>query len=116
MRTLAARRLLGGCALVLGACAPGDSPVAEAADGAPAEAQPEAGEDPPLVLRITQPETADWPEIERRGLLRVLVPRDRTNFFFAENRLRGMEYELVHERSEERRVGKECRSRWSPYH
>ena len=24
-------------------------------------------------------------------------------------------YELMH-RSEERRVGKECRSRWSPYH
>src|SRR3712207_8509529 len=23
---------------------------------------------------------------------------------------------LVHVRSEERRVGKECRSRWSPYH
>src|SRR3712207_9444469 len=23
---------------------------------------------------------------------------------------------LVHHRSEERRVGKECRSRWSPYH
>ena len=23
---------------------------------------------------------------------------------------------LVHMRSEERRVGKECRSRWSPYH
>src|SRR5256886_12381054 len=23
---------------------------------------------------------------------------------------------LAHERSEERRVGKECRSRWSPYH
>ena len=23
---------------------------------------------------------------------------------------------LVHRRSEERRVGKECRSRWSPYH
>ena len=22
----------------------------------------------------------------------------------------------VHNRSEERRVGKECRSRWSPYH
>jgi membrane-bound lytic murein transglycosylase MltF len=29
--------------------------------------------------------------------LRVLVPRDRTNFFFAGNELRGMEYELVHE-------------------
>ena len=24
--------------------------------------------------------------------------------------------ELIPERSEERRVGKECRSRWSPYH
>ena len=24
--------------------------------------------------------------------------------------------ELAHDRSEERRVGKECRSRWSPYH
>ena len=23
---------------------------------------------------------------------------------------------LLYERSEERRVGKECRSRWSPYH
>ena len=26
------------------------------------------------------------------------------------------EAELIKERSEERRVGKECRSRWSPYH
>ena len=25
-------------------------------------------------------------------------------------------FETEHERSEERRVGKECRSRWSPYH
>ena len=24
--------------------------------------------------------------------------------------------DAVHSRSEERRVGKECRSRWSPYH
>ena len=24
--------------------------------------------------------------------------------------------QLIEERSEERRVGKECRSRWSPYH
>ena len=24
--------------------------------------------------------------------------------------------ELLYKRSEERRVGKECRSRWSPYH
>ena len=26
------------------------------------------------------------------------------------------EYARKHRRSEERRVGKECRSRWSPYH
>jgi len=26
------------------------------------------------------------------------------------------DYEVVKKRSEERRVGKECRSRWSPYH
>ena len=25
-------------------------------------------------------------------------------------------YVLIEQRSEERRVGKECRSRWSPYH
>ena len=24
--------------------------------------------------------------------------------------------EIINNRSEERRVGKECRSRWSPYH
>ena len=29
---------------------------------------------------------------------------------------RGETMGLVGERSEERRVGKECRSRWSPYH
>ena len=32
--------------------------------------------------------------------------------------LRGqvLRYQAYHYRSEERRVGKECRSRWSPYH
>src|SRR2546422_683303 len=30
--------------------------------------------------------------------------------------LRRVGHLLVRERSEERRVGKECRSRWSPYH
>ena len=28
----------------------------------------------------------------------------------------GISFELIPSRSEERRVGKECRSRWSPYH
>ena len=30
--------------------------------------------------------------------------------------LANVEYVLINNRSEERRVGKECRSRWSPYH
>ena len=85
MAASAARSLLACSALLACACAPGETRRVEAA------------EEPPLVLRVTQPETSDWPAIERRGLLRVLVPRDRTNFFFAAGRLRGMEYELVHE-------------------
>jgi len=83
--------LLGASALALTACSPEAPPVVQAA------ALTEAGEDPPLVLRVTQPDRSDWPEIEQRGVLRMLVPLDRTNFFFAGNRLRGMEYELVHE-------------------
>ena len=97
MQTQASLLLLGCSALLLCACAPEEAPIVQAAGSAAAEVQLEASEEPPLVLRVTQPDTADWTGIERRGLLRVLVPRDRTNFFFAENRLRGMEYELVHE-------------------
>ncbi len=92
MQTTLAAPLLACSSLLACACAPEATSQVEAA-----EAQLQASEDPPLVLRVTQPDTADWPEIERRGLLRVLVPRDRTNFFFAEGKLRGMEYELVHE-------------------
>ena len=33
-----------------------------------------------------------------------------------EMRQAGADFEVVKNRSEERRVGKECRSRWSPYH
>ena len=47
-----------------------------------------------------------------------VVSEERKREFIAEARLcRGlMMYYLLHVRSEERRVGKECRSRWSPYH
>src|SRR5690348_17889738 len=34
----------------------------------------------------------------------------------AQARVRGMKRVQVEPRSEERRVGKECRSRWAPYH
>ena len=39
-------------------------------------------------------------------------------FFFVKNRNGGEKTYFLggRERSEERRVGKECRSRWSPYH
>ena len=95
------RCLLAATWIVLGACAP-EAPPLVPAPGADLAVNdvPEAWaepEQPPLVLRVTRPDRSDWPEIERRGLLRVLVPRDRTNFFYAEGRLRGMEYELVHE-------------------
>src|SRR2546430_17632520 len=37
--------------------------------------------------------------------------------FYIEQRLREtLAIPVFHDRSEERRVGKECRSRWSPYH
>src|SRR2546429_7746238 len=40
-----------------------------------------------------------------RLLYRIVAPRDRISLVSQR-----------HHRSEERRVGKECRSRWSPYH
>ena len=36
--------------------------------------------------------------------------------WMAEHHFQPEGYECIPNRSEERRVGKECRSRWSPYH
>src|SRR2546426_12564689 len=41
------------------------------------------------------------------------LTRDPDGFFFIQRYLLAG---IDHDRSEERRVGKECRSRWSPYH
>ena len=46
-------------------------------------------------------------EEERQELERWIKESERNLRFFEE---------MKEERSEERRVGKECRSRWSPYH
>ena len=47
----------------------------------------------------------------------VIMPGHSTNFHFPERAVMlFMETEIDDYRSEERRVGKECRSRWSPYH
>src|SRR2546429_4552384 len=57
-----------------------------------------------------------------RKLFRTALARDpldaRVRYFTQGLRRRGrrMFDELLSWRSEERRVGKECRSRWSPYH
>jgi membrane-bound lytic murein transglycosylase MltF len=116
-RAAPAARVAALAAALLAACSPAaEERAVRAAEPAPAPApalaapaptaaaaEPAAAPDPdleltpPLVLRVTRPDTSDWPEIARRGVLRVLVTRDRTNFFVAEGRLRGLEYELCHE-------------------
>ena len=42
------------------------------------------------------------------GQVRLLFELDKEDTF--------EKHKIGHVRSEERRVGKECRSRWSPYH
>src|SRR3989441_10065188 len=46
-------------------------------------------------------------------VLEAARARARTELAYATD---GARWEVVYQRSEERRVGKECRSRWSPYH
>src|SRR2546427_11285600 len=62
--------------------------------------------------------TASWfqksgEDLDRRGFSRSIRPQKAKD-------LSGLDIELntvdSRNRSEERRVGKECRSRWSPYH
>ena len=55
---------------------------------------------------------------EERRLFYVAITRAEEHCFlsFAKTRFRYGKMEFGSPRSEERRVGKECRSRWSPYH
>ena len=51
--------------------------------------------------------------------IRVVLPAEDCDYFGAPETAElhsGMLYVGFWTRSEERRVGKECRSRWSPYH
>ena len=60
----------------------------------------------------------------KRAYYRELKPRDGKRYilcfnpekFIQERKDRLDKIESIKKRSEERRVGKECRSRWSPYH
>ena len=49
------------------------------------------------------------PDLYKQGIWGDFVPTEGDRYAFEEK------YHLF-PRSEERRVGKECRSRWSPYH
>src|SRR2546422_6434401 len=55
-------------------------------------------------------------EMRRAGALDPLSMPVRYNLGFRYYFARRYEEAIVEFRSEERRVGKECRSRWSPYH
>ena len=54
-------------------------------------------------------------EIAMNEVLKCLKERRSVRKYRPEQ-IKDFELEQILERSEERRVGKECRSRWSPYH
>ena len=70
----------------------------------------------PMGLRVIQKvEAIVREEMNRAGAIECLMPMVQPSELWRETgRFDKMEPE--HRRSEERRVGKECRSRWSPYH
>src|SRR3712207_8366246 len=64
----------------------------------------------------TKEEIEEWRQRDPIGLLeKKLIESDTLDEDKAEE-IKGEAKEKINERSEERRVGKECRSRWSPYH
>src|SRR3989442_9906463 len=59
------------------------------------------------------------PPLPREERVQLVLARTSRTNYVDRNRtyqLRDSELHALTERSEERRVGKECRSRWSPYH
>ena len=61
-------------------------------------------------------ETID--QMDLMDIYRTFHPKSTEYTFFssAHGTFSRIDHILGHKRSEERRVGKECRSRWSPYH
>ena len=69
---------------------------------------PEGQNDPRVHRWMTQ-----WSELQA---LAFPLRWFRENLKLGEGGEEGLDNDIARERSEERRVGKECRSRWSPYH
>ena len=69
-------------------------------------------------------EVKQWSDRKKKILVPILPSmvlvnideKERNNVFDIPGVVRYMFWLGKHARSEERRVGKECRSRWSPYH
>ena len=86
------------------------------AGGQKEEAKPEGGIGGPLEVGVLW-EEGPWFDIVK-GIgdsLESEFPRTKMKYTF-NNTAAKAGLELRWQRSEERRVGKECRSRWSPYH
>ena len=58
--------------------------------------------------------------MDKMGYLHQFLPQQiralREDMFVVGRAMTVLEADVYENRSEERRVGKECRSRWSPYH
>jgi len=77
-----------------------EAPRKTAETPAPEQPAPESvleAEAAPLVLRATHPFAGDLDEMREREVLRVLVSHNRTNFFLAQGKIRGFEYEMFQE-------------------
>ena len=95
-------------------------PFPRAADREPWEALP-AELRARLVEAGERHGSSEWPSLPATLFLEYARKGNRSNYEHARELRRGRLRELViaecvEGRSEERRVGKECRSRWSPYH
>src|SRR2546422_8764384 len=73
--------------------------------------------DPIAIMRLEYDKSVEQLQEGRKGLelYRGLVERVARQVTMGKAQVERMQAE-VKARSEERRVGKECRSRWSPYH